>query len=104
MDRGPHKSNKVEVVFYKQAKTGLGLVVDKFNVVDYLSSPLFLNQVFPGDKLLAIYGADGRYYTIEYLLQKQPSWLFFTFGWKKLLLMRKTFPKIEDPVRFMRKR
>ena len=104
MDRGPYKNKKIEVVFYKKAKTSLGLVVDPFNVVEHLSDPLFSTQIFPGDKLVAISGADGRYYTIEYLLKKQPAWLFFTFGWKKLILMRKTFPKIEDPVPFMRKR
>ena len=90
MYSGPSKISVFEYSFYKPAKTSLDICVNENDVVEEIPSDniYFANVLLPGDKLLKISGDDGRCYTITHIRQKQPNWIFFTYGWKKITFSR----------------
>ena len=106
MDSGPYKKSVMEITFYKQPKTSIDILVDENDIVEGIPfhNRFFANVLQPGDKLLKISGQDGRSYSMNYIRQKQPNWIYFTFGWKTITFSRTFYPKQEDPICFMRKR
>ena len=106
MDLGPSKKQIIQLIFLKHSKTHIGINFDLNGTV--LNTPengtYFANILQPGDCILKISGADGRSYEFDYILKKNPAWLYFTFGEKTLTFTRKVYPKFQDPISFMLKR
>lgn len=102
MDLGPSKKRIIKVEFFKHPKTNIGINFDQTGYILSTNSD-FANRLFPGDCILSINGHDGRSYTFSQL-KKKISWLYFTFGFKEIVVMRKVYPKYEDPISFMLQR